>query len=699
MSERWPGGIINKTAPVPTGPYATGTAPGVWTLDQQAYWQQQGLWPTAGLFPNYIEDVFSTYLYTGTGSAQTIANGIDLTGKGGLTWIKGRTTGDLGNTNNILFDTVRGVGKYLFTDSTSAQGTASNSLTAFNTNGFSLGTDTTLGDVNYDSTVNYASWTFRKQPKFFDVVTWTGDGTTNRQIPHNLGVQPGALLYKRTDGTGNWMFQHRSITDPTSYLMMNNTNAVSAGGGLTNFSNATSTYFLGSGGSSAYQANVTGQTYVAYLFASNAGGFGTAGTDNVISCGGYTGTGSSNISINLGYEPQYILIKNSSSSSSYWYVQDVMRGMSYTSSNILYPNTSDSESVAASSIFIPTATGFDTSSSSGFNASGNNYIYMAIRRPMKVPTDATTVFKPVLDASAAGTKITTGFTVDTQFITNVDNTAYINTTVVDRLRGVSTNTTGKSTYLVTSHTDAEQNGSSQQTLFWDNTGYQHSAYFDSVNTGYLNFARRPGFFDEVCYDGTGATATTQTHNLGSTPEFMIIKSRSTASTSWVCYHKGVNGGVNPQNYYMLLQSNQAQTALTAMFNDTAPTSSVFTVGPQGSVGASGRTYVAYLFATCPGVSKVGSYTGNGTTQAINCGFTGGARFVLIKRTDSTSDWYVWDTARGMVSGTDPSLSLNTTAAEVNANSVYTATTGFSLLASPSADVNTSGASYIFLAIA
>ena len=78
MSERWPGGIINKTAPVPTGPYATGTAPGVWTLDQVAYWVKQGLWPTAGLLPNYIEDVFSTYLYTGNGSTQTINNGIAL---------------------------------------------------------------------------------------------------------------------------------------------------------------------------------------------------------------------------------------------------------------------------------------------------------------------------------------------------------------------------------------------------------------------------------------------------------------------------------------------------------------------------------------------------------------------------------------------------------------------------------------------
>ena len=116
------------------------------------------------------------------------------------------------------------------------------------------------------------------------------------------------------------------------------------------------------------------------------------------------------------------------------------------------------------------------------------------------------------------------------------------------------------------------------------------------------------------------------------------------------------------------------------------------------VNGSGSTYVAYLFATCTGVSKVGTYSGTGATQTISCGFTGGARFVLIKRTDTTGDWYVWDTARGMTSGTDPYLLLNSTAAEVNANNVYTATGGFQIVGT-GAGINASGGSYIFLAIA
>jgi hypothetical protein len=100
------------------------------------------------------------------------------------------------------------------------------------------------------------------------------------------------------------------------------------------------------------------------------------------------------------------------------------------------------------------------------------------------------------------------------------------------------------------------------------------------------------------------------------------------------------------------------------------------------------------------VSKVGSYTGTGALQTIDCGFTLGARYVLIKRTDSTGGWYVWDSARGIISGDDPYLLLNTTVAEItNTNYVDTDTTGFKVTAAAPADINASGGTYIFLAIA
>jgi hypothetical protein len=224
---------------------------------------------------------------------------------------------------------------------------------------------------------------------------------------------------------------------------------------------------------------------------------------------------------------------------------------------------------------------------------------------------------------------------------------------------------------------------------------------DPANSSICNWAfrRAPGFFDVVCYTGTGS-ARTVAHNLTVAPELIICKRRNSAGFDWLTYCAYLNGGVTPQNWWVKINGNSPQFDSNSYWNDTSPTSTVFSLGTEGDVNASGGTYVAYLFATCPGVSKVGSYTGNGSSQTINCGFTGGARFVMIKRTDSTGDWYVWDTARGIVAGNDPHLSLNTTAAEVTSNdTIDTDSTGFVVNQVAATNVNVNAATYIFLAIA
>jgi hypothetical protein len=147
-------------------------------------------------------------------------------------------------------------------------------------------------------------------------------------------------------------------------------------------------------------------------------------------------------------------------------------------------------------------------------------------------------------------------------------------------------------------------------------------------------------------------------------------------------------------------TNGAFSSQPSYWNSTTPTSSVFSVGTSSTVNASSENFVAYLFATCPGVSKVGSYTGTGATQVINCGFTGGARFVLIKKTSGTGSWYVWDSSRGIVAGNDPYLLLNSTAAEVtNTDYVDTASVGFEISSTAPSEINENGGSFIFLAIA
>ena len=134
--------------------------------------------------PLNVEDVFSTYLYEGTSSTQTITNGIDLAGEGGLIWTKQR---DIDPNNHMLVDTERGLNKWLESNTTDAEGTHQN-ITSVSSTGYVIPGNTNA--INNDA-YNFTSWTFRKAPKFFDVVTYTGDGTAGRTLAHNLGSVPG----------------------------------------------------------------------------------------------------------------------------------------------------------------------------------------------------------------------------------------------------------------------------------------------------------------------------------------------------------------------------------------------------------------------------------------------------------------------------------------------------------------------------
>jgi hypothetical protein len=626
----------------------------------------------------FIEDVFSCFLYTGNGSTQTITNGIDLSTKGGLVWIKNRGAA----TNNLLFDTPRGTGTLLSSNLTNSA-TAYTGFGSFNSNGFSLNLDP--GSAINASSNTYASWTFRKQPKFFDVVTYTGTGS-NRTVAHNLGSVPGCIIVKRTDTTADWQVYHRSLAN-TEYLVLNTAAAKATGATRWNSTTPTSTVFsLGTDST----VNASGGTYVAYLFAHDAGGFGLSGTDNVISCGSYTGNGSATgPSVTLGWEPQWLLVKNATTAGREWFLMDNMRGFTANGTDaMLFPNNSNSES--SQTKVGPTATGFQPLSASGdVNASGDTYIYIAIRRgPMKVPTSGTSVFSPQVynTPPSSPLEVTTNFVVDSLWAAN---TASGGTVVFDRLRSTSSSA---SVYLLAYDTGAET--STTGISLQSNTSIIDSGFYAgfSYTPVYWSFRRAPGFMDVVCDTGTGS-AHTITHNLGAVPELMIRKKRS-AADNWIVYAN------NDPTDYLILNSTAATADLDTMWNDTAPTSTVFTVGTNDDVNQNTGTFVTYLFATLAGVSKVGSYTGNGSSQTINCGFTGGARFVLIKRINSTGDWYVWDSARGIVAGNDPHLSLNTNAGQVTTDdSVDTNSTGFIVNQLAATNINVSSASYIFLAIA
>ena len=682
MSNRWPGGIIRKTPVTPAGPLQNGAASGVWSLADASYWTKQGLWPIAGNTLK-IEDVFSTWLYTGNGSTQTITNGLNLSGQGGMVWAKSRSA----PSSNSLYDTVRGAGsagnsKVILSNSTVAQQTSGfDYVSSFNSNGFSIAFDASGGNINTNGTT-YASWTFREAPNFFDVVTYTGTGA-NQNIAHNLGSVPGMILVKRTDTAADWQVYHRSNAN-TQYQVLNTTAAVATGATRWNSTTPTSSVFTVGTDTTV---NASGGTYVAYLFAHDTSSTG------IIQCGSYTGNGSATGPVvTLGWEPQWVMIKRATGGANGWELYDNMRGFTMEADSGLRANTTGAEfSVQRAN---PTATGFAVASTdTDVNASGETYIYMAVRRgPMRTPTLGTSVFAPLAVTPSTGTVRTTGFPVDLSIAKT--RTLIYPSLVTDRLRGFVNNTSPNPPTLITTSTDAETTATySPASYAFDNTGYKDGPELNGgYPTAYWNFQRAPGFFDTVCYTGTGANRTVA-HNLGVAPELMIIKLRNFGE-NWSVYYY-------PNSTMYLNGANAGGTAGATLWNNTDPTSTVFSLGTNGAVNNSGGAdYVAYLFASAPGVSKVGSYTGNGSSQTINCAFTTGARFVLIKRTDATGSWLVWDSARGIVAGNDPYLALNTTAAEVTSNdSVDTDNTGFIVNQVAASNINVNGATYIFLAIA
>ena len=199
-------------------------------------------------------------------------------------------------------------------------------------------------------------------------------------------------------------------------------------------------------------------------------------------------------------------------------------------------------------------------------------------------------------------------------------------------------------------------------------------------------------FSVVTYTGTGANATVG-HGLGVAPSMVIVKGRTNA-VSWAIYQSslpGVQGQV-----WIPFDTNAVLTAST-VWNNTAPTSSVFSVGTSSNTNASTITYVAYCWSQVAGYSKFGSYTGNGSTDGtfVYTGFR--PRFVMIKKTSAAQDWYLYDTARDTYNEAPKTLFPNGSYVEESTRPIDILSNGFKLRISTS--VNDSGATYIYATFA
>ena len=632
---------------------------------------------------NVIDGLFQTHLYTGNGGTQTITNNINLSGKGGLVWAKRRDS--TSNSDHTLYDTARGTGTNgrLRSNNNQQAYSPTDAVTAFNNNGFSIGADASINT----NTAEYVSWTFRKQPKFFDVVTYTGTGSA-QNISHNLGSVPGMIIVKLINGTDSWHMYHRGVNGGSSpedwYLQLNNEDVQIDNATIWNDTAPTSSVFtVGTNGG----VNGSGDSYVAYLFAhnNNDGGFGETDDQDIIKCGNYTGNNSTTGPvIDLGFEPQWLFIKHTGSQGDSSFIFDNMRGV-VTGGNdaSLSPNAANDEQTSADSLEF-NASGFQLKrANSSVNGNSVNYVYVAIRRGgMRTPTAASSVFA-VDSLGSTGDSAAPAFR--SPFVADMgmrvdSGEAY--TEIGARL------TQEKWLYTNLNNAEATANNSD-----WDYQNGWYTSTSTASNYHGLMWARARGYFDVATYSGTGS-ARTVGHNLGVVPEMMWIKRRDSTG-SWNVYHKGLNGGTNPEQHVIYLEANEASNSGgSAVFNNTAPTSSVFTVNTNSGVNNSSGTYIAYLFATVAGVSKVGSFTQSGATN-VDCGFTGSTpALIILKRTDSTGDWYIFDSLRGIIAGNDPYKVLNEqTAGVTNADVVDPYSSGFA-----TTSTLTNG-SYIFYAIA
>jgi len=255
-------------------------------------------------------------------------------------------------------------------------------------------------------------------------------------------------------------------------------------------------------------------------------------------------------------------------------------------------------------------------------------------------------------------------------------------------------------WLETNNTVAESPGS--YFTFDSNTGWMSGA--TAYNSSYQSWMwKRHAGFDVATYVGnsggdTSGDSQVISHNLGKVPEMIWVKAREGASGYWGVGHKDLNSGTNPWHYRLLLNENYNESVggggnSSWYWNDTPPTATTFSVGEISNTNENNTNFLAMLFASVDGISKVGSYTGNGSGQTITTGFQ--PRFVILKRIDSTGNWYVLDTTRGWGAGNDKHIQLNETNAQSDFDFGAPTATGFTLTVHNG--YNGSGGKYIYYA--
>jgi hypothetical protein len=326
-------------------------------------------------------EYFNTLLYTGNGSTEHSITGVGF--EPSLTWIKIRD-----NTyNHFLFDSVRGVGKQIQSDTTNAESTNLNNLYSFNADGFSLaqsGND----DVTNRNSSNFVSWNWKAGTSFsndasatsigtidssgsvntdagFSIVSYTGTGSAGT-IKHGLSTAPKMILFKKRDSTKNWITYDAS-NGAGKYLTLNATDAVGTSSTVHNDTEPTSSVF--SVGTNSH-VNTSSATYIAYCFA-DVKGYSKVG-------GSYTGNGNADGTfVYTGFRPAFVMVKPTSRTGR-WRIKDNKRDIDNVMDKRLSAEDSDAEGTGSTEYIDFLSNGFKARASEGqWNGDGETNIYIA----------------------------------------------------------------------------------------------------------------------------------------------------------------------------------------------------------------------------------------------------------------------------------------------------------------------------------
>ena len=646
--------------------------------------------------PPVVTENFNPVLWTGNGTSQSI------TGVGfapDFVWLKNR---DQNNYSHRIFDTSRGVLNVIKPSSQGAQSTDAGSLTSFDSDGFTLGNDVYVNNNNDD----FVAWTMRanggttvtntdgsvtstvqlNSQTNFSIVEWNG-GVAEHSVGHGLGVKPEVVIVKELGASSNWNVYYDVVDGSLDYANLNNDNA----GQNSSRTMWTSSVFYWSGS--------TTTDCVAYCF-SPVAGYSKFGT--------YTGTGNSidKPAIEIGFEPAFVMIKSISTggSSPYnWNMYDNKRNTSNPRDKILEANKSDAE-ITASTTYIDFLTnGFQIgpTTSGRNNGSGVTYLYFAFAAEPSPPPTLANSFNVSLYSGNSSTQAITGvgFKPDWVWIKERGPSPE-NHNLYDTPRGALN-------FLVTNSTAAQNQGPTRLQSF-DSDGFTLGSDNEINDNGstYVAWCWKANPIPTVNSQGTQTVVTrtnlaagfsivtlpdfggTQNigHGLDGVPDLIIMKQYTGGTGSWATY----NSQVGERNW-MNLNTNGSNNVATPGYEFDSVTATTIT----NLISSSSYSYIYYCFKSVPGFSKVGTYTGNGSSSGptITTGFE--PSFLMLKRIDDTGSWAMLDNKRSPSNPRDKELFANITDAENTFTAVDFSSTGFQII-NTSNTYNANGSTYLYV---